>query len=92
MNAVFASFDSILSREQKEFFEYAANLGGYKTLNEFIISSAQKRADEIIEKHQSILASRKDQEIFFQIIFNPPSPGKNLKKAAARYSKTCKVN
>ena len=33
--------DTRLSKEQKEFFEYAANIGGFKTLTEFIINSVQ---------------------------------------------------
>lgn len=82
-----ARFDTRLSKEQKELFEYAANLGGYRTLTEFVITSAQYKADEIVEKHRSIIASKKDQKIFFDAILNPPAPGKRLIAAAKRYNK-----
>jgi uncharacterized protein (DUF1778 family) len=82
-----ARFDTRLSKEQKELFEYAANLGGYRTLTEFVITSAQHKADEIVERHRSILASRKDQKIFFDAILNPRTPGKRLTTAAKRYNK-----
>ncbi|MFL5747763.1 MAG: DUF1778 domain-containing protein [Niastella sp.] len=80
-------FDARLSAEQKEYFELAANLGGYKTLSEFVIFSVRAQADKIIEKHNAILASQKDQEIFFNAIMNPGKPNKKLKEAATRYKK-----
>ena len=54
-----------LNKEQKDFFEYAANLGGYRTLTEFVIVSLQEKAKEIVEEHNKIIASKRDQEIFF---------------------------
>jgi uncharacterized protein (DUF1778 family) len=87
MESSIARFDTRLPKEQKEFFEYAANLGGYRTLTEFVIVSVQSKADEIIEKHRSILASRQDQEIFFDAIMNPPAPGNKLSAAANKYNK-----
>lgn len=85
-----ARFDTRLSKEQKEHFEYAATLGGYRSLTEFVISSAQYKADEIIERHRSIIASKRDQKIFFDAILNPPIPGKKLVNAAKRYNKLIK--
>lgn len=80
-------FDTRLSKEQKEYFEYAAQLGGFRTLTEFVIHSAQKQATQIVEKHHSILHSKKDQEVFFDALMNPTKPNTNLKKAVARYNK-----
>jgi uncharacterized protein (DUF1778 family) len=91
MKSETARFDTRLSKEQKELFEYAANLGGYRTLTEFVISSAQHKADEIIEKHRSVIASKKDQKVFFDAILNPPAPGNKLIAAAKRYNKLTKV-
>ena len=79
-------FDTRIPLAQKEFFEYAANLGGFRTLTEFIMYSAKLHADEIVGKHATILASKKDQEIFFDAIMNPPQPNESLKKAAGRYN------
>lgn len=81
-------FDTRLSKEQKDFFEYAAHLGGFRTLTEFILHAVQQQASEIVEKHQSILDSKRDREIFFEAILNPPSPNESLKKAATSYQKS----
>lgn len=78
-------FDASLSRQQKEFFEYAANLGGFKSLTEFIVFSAQQQASRIVESHQTILASQKDRAVFFDAVMHPPKPNAKLKKAAQRY-------
>lgn len=78
-------FDIRLPKEQKEYFEYAANLGGFRTLTEFVIYSGSQQASQIVEKHNSILASKRDQEIFFNALLNPPPPNARLKKAMERY-------
>lgn len=90
METSIARFDTRLPKEQKEYFEYAANLGGYRTLTEFVLDAAQGKADEIVAKHRTIIGSKRDQEIFFEAIMNPPPPGKNLKAAAKRYEKLLK--
>lgn len=86
METSIARFDTRLPKEQKEFFEYAANLGGYRTLTEFVITSVQSKADEIVEKHRSIISSKRDQDVFFEAIMNPPAPGKRLSSAARKYN------
>lgn len=90
MKTGMARFDTRLSEAQKEYFEYAAILGGYRTLTEFVIVSVQNKADEIVEKHKSILASKQDQEVFFKAIMDSPAPGKKLKVAARKYNKLTK--
>ena len=90
MQTSIARFDTRLPKEQKEFFEYAANLGGYRTLTEFVIMSVQSKADEIVEKHRSIISSKRDQDFFFEAIMNPPAPGKKLSAAAGKYNKLTK--
>ena len=57
-----AQFDIRLPREQKEYFEYAANLGGFRNLTEFIVFSANQQASRIVESHNTVLASKRDQE------------------------------
>ena len=83
-----ARFDTRLPKEQKEFFEYAASLGGYRTLTEFVISSAQTQAKKIVEEHNKILASKRDQEIFFNELLSPEEPNENLKNAMTKYNET----
>jgi uncharacterized protein (DUF1778 family) len=80
-----ARFDVRLPQEQKTYFEDAAILGGFKTLTEFIAYSLKLQADKIVEKHNAILVSKKDQEIFFDALMNPPQPNDKLKKAAKQY-------
>lgn len=80
-------FDTRLPKEQKDLFEYAASLGGYRTLTEFVIVSVQERAKKIIEEHNKIIASKKDQEVFFNELINPSKSNKALKAAALRYKK-----
>ncbi len=80
-----ARFDTRLTKEQKDFFELAANLGGFRTLTEFVIASVQERAKDIVEEHNKIISSKRDQMIFFNEITNPSDPNMALKKAAKRY-------
>jgi uncharacterized protein (DUF1778 family) len=84
-NTIMARFDTRLPKEQKDFFEYAASLGGFRTLTEFLISAAQEKAKAIIETQKVTLASKKDREIFFKALANPPKPNEKLKAVAKRY-------
>jgi uncharacterized protein (DUF1778 family) len=81
-------FDARISETQKMLFEKAAGLGGYRTLTDFLISSAQEKANAIIEHHQAILTSLDDQATFFDAIINPPKPNENLKSAFKRYQQS----
>jgi uncharacterized protein (DUF1778 family) len=81
-------FDIRLPKEQKGFFEYAASLGGFRTLTEFVLSSVHKQAKKIVADHKKNLASKKDREIFFNALMNPEKPNEKLKNAMATYKKT----
>lgn len=78
-------FDARISNELKEIMERAANLGGYRSLTDFVMSSAQSKAKEIIRDHERIIASQRDSEIFMEAILNPPKPVDKLIKAAQDY-------
>lgn len=78
-------FDTRLSGKQKEQFELVTKLGGYKSLSDFILSSAQQQADQILERHRQILADEKDRKIFFKALLQPPKPNAALKRAMTRY-------
>jgi uncharacterized protein (DUF1778 family) len=80
-------FDTRLTKEQKEYFEYAAKLGGFRTLTDFVLISALEKAKKIVEDHEVILATKRDQKIFFQSMKNPAKPNERLKKAALKYKK-----
>ena len=76
-----ARFDTRLSKEQKAFFEKAARLGGYRSLTDFVVITVQEKAKEIISEHESIIASQKDSEVFFDAVMNPKAPNEALSKA-----------
>ena len=80
-------FDTRLTKDQKEYFEYAAQLGGFRTLTDFVLISVQEKAKKIVENHEVILASKRDQKIFFQSVMAPQKPNEKLKKAALKYKK-----
>ncbi len=83
-----ARFDTRWTREQKEFFEYASRLSGFRTLSEFVFSSVQERAKMIVKEHNMILASNRDKEIFFNALMNPQRPNKKLQRAASKFKET----
>ncbi len=82
-----ARFDTRLPLEQKQLFERAAILGGYRNLTDFIIVTVQSKAKEIIEEKERIIASQKDKEIFFDSLLNPPKPNNDLRSAREEYDK-----
>ncbi|MCB0648864.1 MAG: DUF1778 domain-containing protein [Saprospiraceae bacterium] len=86
MNTKDARFDTRLPKEQKVFFEKAARLGGYRNLTDFVIMAVQEKAKEIISENERILASEKDNQIFFEALMNPGAPNEELSKAAAEFN------
>jgi uncharacterized protein (DUF1778 family) len=80
-----ARFDTRLSKEQKQFFERAAVLGGYRSLTDFVLATVHDKAKEIIEENEMVLASEKDQAIFFDTLVNPPKPNNELVAAKEAY-------
>jgi len=82
-----ARFNARLSKELKMLFEKAAFLGGYRSLTDFIVLTVQEKAKEIISEREQVLASKKDSEIFFDAIVNPPQANKDLNEAVKAYEK-----
>lgn len=80
-----ARFDARLSKEQKQFFEKAASLGGFRSLTDFVILTVQEKAKEIVREKEQILASERDSQIFFDAITKPKKPSTTLKNALKDY-------
>lgn len=80
-----ARFDTRLPKEQKDLFEKAAQLGGFRNLTDFVIVAAQEKANEIISERERVIATEKDSEIFFDAVLNPKSPNKDLSRAADEF-------
>lgn len=87
-----ARFDAKIPKIQKGLFEYAARLGGFRTLTDFIINTVQEKATAIIQEHNTILASEEDREIFFNALTNPAGPNQKLRDTAERYKKFIQEN
>lgn len=81
-----ARFDARLPKEQKELFERAAYLGGYRNLTDFIFKVVQDKAKEIISENEKIIASERDCQIFFDAITNPQKPSETLRRAVKDYN------
>jgi uncharacterized protein (DUF1778 family) len=81
-----ARFDTRLSKEQKQYFERAALLGGFRNLTDFVIKTVQKKAQDIITQNEKILSSEQDAEIFFNELTNPSKPKQALIDAVAEYN------
>jgi uncharacterized protein (DUF1778 family) len=80
-----ARFDTRLPKKQKELFEYAARLGGFRTLTDFVVVAVNEKANLIIKEHNTILSSEKDRSVFFKEISDPHKPNKSLKAAAEAF-------
>ncbi|MCD9013956.1 type II toxin-antitoxin system TacA family antitoxin [Parachryseolinea silvisoli] len=79
--------DLRISQKQKIFFEQVLEIGGFRSLTDFMISAASEKAEEIMEKHNNWLASENDRRLFFETIFNPPPPNAKLKEAMHKHGK-----
>jgi uncharacterized protein (DUF1778 family) len=82
-----ARFDTRLPLEQKQLFERAALLGGYRNLTDFVIVTVQNKATEIVKEREQIIASQRDQELFFDSLVNPPKVNDDLLLAKKEYDK-----
>ena len=89
-NSEQARFDTRLPKEHKALFEYAAQLGGFRNLTDYVNHVLMEKSTMIIEKHNTILASQKDREIFFKAITGETEPNDFLKAAVKTHSKILK--
>lgn len=64
----------------------AAELSG-ATINQFLVQSALKEAQAVIEREQVIRMSARDWSWMLGLLENPPKPNAKLKAALKRYQK-----
>ena len=76
-----ARFDTRLPLEQKERLERAAQLGGYRSLSDFVLTVAEQKATEIIEKAQQIELTHQDAAIFCAALLSDAAPNDYLKES-----------
>jgi uncharacterized protein (DUF1778 family) len=77
-------FDARLNEEQKLLIQRAADLEG-RTMTDFVLHSAEAAAERAIEKRAILILTARETVAFANAIFNPPSPGTVLRKAAREY-------
>lgn len=77
-----------VSKEDKELFEYASNLRGFKSFSEFLRVVITKESKAIIAEEQMILRTKRDKEIFFNALMgNEEKPNEVLVSAIRYHSK-----
>ena len=64
--------------------ELAASMVG-ATVNQFVVQTALREAERIIEQERVIHLSARDAEAFIRALENPPPPNAKLKAALKRY-------
>lgn len=77
--------DLRIPRKQKEYFQHALEIGGFRSLTDFVISAVSEKAEAIMEKHNNWLSSENDRKIFFNALVNPPVPNDKLKQAMKKH-------
>ena len=70
--------------ETKSLIEKAALLRGV-SISDFIINSAYDAASETISSHEILHLNKKDSQLFFEALSNPPEANDALKRAAKNY-------
>ncbi len=80
-------FEARITEAQKALFQRAAALGGHRTLTDFVINSAQEKAEVIVRDSEILRLSEKDRKIFVEALLRPSAPNKKLRQAATRYKK-----
>ena len=87
MATVTSKQDRIGARVPHEVYETlckAAELSG-ATINQFLVQSALKEAQAVIEREQIIRLSVRDWDWMLDLLEHPPKPNARLKAALKRY-------
>jgi len=90
MSATIAKQDRIGARVPHEVYATlcrAAELTG-ATVNQFLVQSAIKEAQAVIEREDLIRLSLRDWNCLLDLMENPPKPNDKLQAAMAAYQKT----
>ncbi len=89
MGTATAKRDRIGARVNHEVYatlSRAAELTG-ATVNQFLVQSALKEAQSVIEREEGIRLSARDWNWLLDLMENPPKPNAKLKAAIRRYQK-----
>jgi len=73
-----------VSEADKELFETASTLKGFKSLSEFLRVTLTSESREIISQEKKTLASQQDKDIFFRALMEVESPVNDALKSAVK--------
>jgi uncharacterized protein (DUF1778 family) len=76
--------DLRVSQAQKALLERASELKGM-SLSAYLLSQGLATAQADIEKHQKLVLSDTDRDLFLQLLANPPQPEKALSDAMREF-------
>lgn len=71
--------------DTQEMLSQAAAIAGMPSINAFVLSAAVEKAQQIIEREQSLKLSERDAMLLMQALDSPATANANLKAAATRY-------
>lgn len=74
-----------VSNEDKELFEYAKQLKGFRTFSEFARYIITREAKAIVKEENKILATKRDKEIFFNALMGEEHKPNESLLAAIKY-------
>ena len=75
-----------ISPAQKALIERAAEMQG-RSVSDFVVSSAQERAEQVIRTQTVLTLTLADMELFADLVLNPPAPAAAARSAAKRYKR-----
>ncbi|MII49694.1 DUF1778 domain-containing protein [Salmonella enterica subsp. enterica serovar Bredeney] len=75
--------DLRLNEDDKHMIEEAAAMTN-QSISQFMVSTASKRAAEVIDQHRRLLLNEESWNLVMDAITNPPAPNDRLKRAANR--------
>jgi uncharacterized protein (DUF1778 family) len=79
-----ARLEARATEETKALIEHAAALSGL-SVSDFLIQSAQERAEEMIERRTRVRLSVERSIAFAEEYLNPPPPTEEMRQLAADY-------
>jgi uncharacterized protein (DUF1778 family) len=74
-----------VSASDKRIFKRAQKLSGDKSFSGFIVRIVRSQAMEIVAKNDSIIATERDRQVFFDAVFGKTKPNQTLIDAAERF-------
>ena len=73
-----------IDRETKELIERAANFE-HRKVTDFCVTALANAARRTIAEHETLVLSEEERRAFFDLLTNPPKPGKRLARAFAEH-------